>query len=175
MNERSRSQGRHGILRTYVAVSAIVTCTLASGFASAVTTTVDFMRCEMHVAGAPGRVTLKLTNLGSQTFALLRRNTPFEPMQSEHLQLTRNGKPVAYSGRLVKRSPPGKDEYLVFAPGSSQETVFALADGYDVSRPGRYRLYWPGELIDAAIGDVAVNPDDPRPHRVTCKTVHFTK
>ena len=65
-------------------------------------------------------VTVTLTNTGATPQRLLKWRTPFVPAEHALFQITRDGQPVRYLGRHVKRAAPLDADYIVLAPGESR-------------------------------------------------------
>lgn len=141
--------------------------------ASATLPLLKSIHCELarSAIAADGALELRLRNDGAEAVSLLRRNTPLEPMRADFLNVSRNGKRLPYLGPVAKRSAPTLEEYLTLSPGESLRQAFDASLGYDFSKTGRYRVAWPGELMDAAIGDAKPNPLSPRPARIQCAPV----
>jgi peptidyl-Lys metalloendopeptidase len=93
---------------------------------------------EVPQKGGAAHVRFTLTNQSSATLHLLIWNTPFDPVLGNIFEITRDGTPVKYVGKLVKRGKPGKADYLALAPGETQRKVVDLARFYDVSAAGHY-------------------------------------
>jgi peptidyl-Lys metalloendopeptidase len=163
-----------------VALASIV---LGSSHSMAAMKTLKSLHCELlqsasdsRVAGNAGQgFVLKLHNRGETAIWLLRRNTPLEPMLSDHLQVERNGKRLEYLGPVAKRAPPTIDEYLRLAPGERIEHAFEISREYEMSARGRYRIFWNGEFMDAHRGESAPNPENSTMHQVACKSLRFTR
>jgi peptidyl-Lys metalloendopeptidase len=84
------------------------------------------------------RVTM--VNRDSKVFPLLRWNLPGDGELTNALfELSRNGKPVPYRGKMVKRSVSEKD-YLQLKPGEERSAMIALAQGYDTKPKGTYKI-----------------------------------
>jgi peptidyl-Lys metalloendopeptidase len=83
---------------------------------------------------------LVLTNTGDTDLSVLTRNTPFDDVITDCLDVTVNGKKVEYDGPMVKRAPPTAREYVTIKAGESVETKFPVSDAYDTSKPGTYEV-----------------------------------
>lgn len=162
---------RYLLVRFNGAMMAV--CVGISMNASAAPPILKSIHCELvrSANGVGGALELHLRNDGPQPVALLRRNTPLEPMRADFLRVTRNDKRLVYLGPVAKRSVPTLDEYLTLSPGATIQHAFDPSLGYDFSKPGRYRIVWNGELLDAAIGSTQPNPNSPQPARIQCAPV----
>ena len=81
-----------------------------------------------------------LRNDGNAAITALRRLTPLEGILGDLFEVTFAGQRLEYRGRMVKRGPPTADEFVTLDPGSHAHATVDLAEGYDLSSPGRYRV-----------------------------------
>ena len=81
-------------------------------------------------------------NPSNGSLALLTWNTPFEPtLSADAFAIARDGEPVPYRGRLVKRAwPPPDDAIVRLAPGETFERELDLARHYALDEPGTYSI-----------------------------------
>ena len=101
-----------------------------------------------------------LTNPSREPVWFLRWNTPFEGWLGSIFTVTGpDGAEVAYTGPMMKRGNPNGEEYVQIPAGGSVDAVVNLADVYDLSTPGRYRLQVTGGIIDLTTDSASV----PRP------------
>jgi hypothetical protein len=168
------------LLRVSAILVTFVSLTAGADGATAAMNTLKSLHCELSKAAtstdsAGDQFLLTLHNLGKQPLWLLRRNTPLEPMLSDHLRVSRNGKMLTYIGPMAKRAAPTAQEYVQLAAGARIEQRFNVSRGYDIAPRGRYRIAWSGEFIDARVGTNAPTPDDLSPHRASCKALRFTQ
>ena len=108
-------------------------------------------------------------NPTGEALALLLWNTPFEPtLSADAFAITRDGEPVPYRGRLVKRAlPPPDDAVVRLAPGQRYRHAFDLARHYALDEPGTYSIELaprPVAIDDGSGGgfaDLAAADEDP--------------
>lgn len=100
------------------------------------------------VAGGPVAVRFTLSNRGSRPVRVLRWQTPLEGFWSDVLEVTFDGKKLAYEGPLMKRGDAIRDDYVEVAPGKAVAAVVDLAGPYDLRRPGTYRVVFTRGLMD---------------------------
>ena len=111
-------------------------------------------------------VTVTLTNTGSTPQRLLKWRTPFVPAEHALFQITRDGQPVRYLGRHVKRAAPLDADYIVLAPGESRSARVELSSLYEMGVTGAYSVrYLTSNAAPSAkagnqivVGDLASNP-----------------
>lgn len=85
---------------------------------------------------------MTMVNRDEKAFPLLRWNLPEDGELTNALfEVTRNGAPVPYRGKMVKRSVSDQD-YLQIKPGEQRSATIALAQGYDVKPRGRYTIQY---------------------------------
>ena len=89
-------------------------------------------------------VTLTLTNTSRTPLFLPKTQLPGAVHEAALFRITRDGEPVAYQGRLVKRSAASEREVVRLAPGASMSFQVELTGGYDLSQNGRYAIEYVG-------------------------------
>lgn len=81
-----------------------------------------------------------LRNDSAWPVTVLGRQTPLEGILGNLFAVTLAGRQLEYRGPMVKRGPPGVDEFVTIASGLDEHATVDLAAGYDLSSPGRYRV-----------------------------------
>ncbi|MGJ9418192.1 M35 family metallo-endopeptidase [Massilia sp. CMS3.1] len=89
-------------------------------------------------------VTVTLTNTGTAPERILKARTPFGPAEFALFDITRDGQPVRYLGREVKRPVPRDADFLVLAPGESRSAQVELSISYDMAATGAYAVRYRG-------------------------------
>jgi peptidyl-Lys metalloendopeptidase len=111
-------------------------------------------------AGGPAEVRFVLSNPSREPVWFLRWNTPFEGWMGSIFTVTGpDGTELPYTGPMVKRGDPGRDEYVQIPPGGEVDAAVDLANVYDLRAPGRYRLQVTGGIADLTADPASV----PRP------------
>jgi hypothetical protein len=85
-------------------------------------------------------VTYTLRNEGPADVRVPMRFTPLEGILGDIFTVTLDGRPLEYRGRMVKRGPPGEDEFVTLAPGDHAHATVDLLEGYDLARAGHYTV-----------------------------------
>ena len=85
-------------------------------------------------------VTVTLTNTGSAPERLLKWRTPFVAPEAALFDITRDGQPVRYLGRKVKRAAPAEADFISLAPGESRSARVELSSTYDMAVTGAYSV-----------------------------------
>lgn len=85
-------------------------------------------------------VTVTLANTGTQPERLLKWRTPFVAPEAALFDISRDGQPVRYLGRKVKRAAPGEADYIELAPGESRSARVELSRTYDMAITGAYSV-----------------------------------
>ena len=91
-------------------------------------------------AGQPVPMRFTLTNRGHAAVRVLNWATPFEGWFGPYVQVLHNGNLLRYAGPMVKRGDPGADEYVTIAAGRSRHATVDLAQPFDFTAPGHYRV-----------------------------------
>ena len=89
-------------------------------------------------------VSVTLANTGTTPERIAKGRTPFGPEEAALFEITRDGQPVRYLGRKVKRAAPGEDDYLVLAPGETRNARVELSATYDMAATGAYSVRYRG-------------------------------
>lgn len=109
-------------------------------------------------------VTVTLTNTSDKVQHLLRWRTPQQDLEAPLFEVQRDGQPVRYLGRRIKRAAPGPADYLQLAPGAALTHTVELSRFYEMRVAGsytiRYRspaLHAPDTTAGAVVGELASN------------------
>ncbi len=124
------------------------------------------------IAGQPAPMRFTLTNRGPHAVRVLNWAAPFEGWFAPYVQVMRDGELLRYSGPMVKRGDPGADEYLTIAPGKSRQATVDLAQPFDFTRPGRYRVTPRISLFDVTTGPARALADHV-PKRLDCPALEI--
>ena len=81
-----------------------------------------------------------LANRGSVAVQVLEWGTPFEGWFAAYVEVLRDGVAVPYRGPMVKRGEPAADEYVRIAARRARHAEVDLAQPFDLSGPGVYRV-----------------------------------
>jgi peptidyl-Lys metalloendopeptidase len=94
-----------------------------------------------------------LDNTGRESLHVLRWQTPLAGIEHDILEVTLDGKPVPYSGKLIKRAAPQPADYVEIKPGETLTVVFDPSASYDMTPSGDYTIRYRTSLTDVKIGD----------------------
>ena len=109
------------------------------------------LRAPVRVAvGAPVPLRFGVTNRGRLAVSVLEWNTPFEGWFGAYVEVTRDGVALPYRGPMLKRGEPSADEYLSFGAAQTRRATVDLAQPFDLSQPGLYRVQARITLHDVA-------------------------
>jgi hypothetical protein len=111
------------------------------------------------VAGQPVPLRFMLANRGAVAVQVLEWGTPLEGWFGAYVEVSRDGAAVPYRGPMVKRGDPGADEYVRIAAHRARRAGVDLAQPFDLSVPGVYRVRPRITLFDVAMAATPV----PRP------------
>jgi len=124
------------------------------------------LRCSLTAparvaVGEPVPLRFSLANRGSVAVQVLEWGTPFEGWFAAYVEVSRDGVAVPYRGPMVKRGEPAADEYVRIAAHRARRAEVNLAQPFDLSAPGVYRVRPRITLFDvAAAGTAAPRPRD---------------
>jgi peptidyl-Lys metalloendopeptidase len=85
-----------------------------------------------------GTMAFTVTNESASPLHLLRWQTPLDGVESDLFDVTANGDPVDYAGRLVKRPAPQSTDYIELKAGESRTVEVDLSAYYDMRKGGQY-------------------------------------
>jgi peptidyl-Lys metalloendopeptidase len=101
-------------------------------------------------------VTVTLTNTGAAPERIAKGRTPFGPPETALFEITRDGQPVRYLGRKVKRAPPREADTVLLAPGESRSARVELSNAYDMAATGSYAVRYRGAVAASVLASGAV-------------------
>lgn len=134
--------------RTTWAVIGVVLLCVAAGAALAgpktpqsgvLTSTLEVERYR-HEASDELAVTFSLTNNGAESAFVLRWQTPLDGIEADILVVERDGKPVPYIGKLIKRPAPIPEDYVEIKAGETLSVTFDPSATYDMRAKGEYTI-----------------------------------
>jgi hypothetical protein len=162
------------------AVLALLFMTISAPASARVAVNATDIVCQLSVSarlprGEPAVLTLSLHNRGRQVLQLLRRNTPLEGWLADSMIVELDGRAVPYTGPMAKRPPPSAAEYVRVKPGARIRYRASLQDAYDVALPGRYRVAWRGDVMDALSGSGKPDAEHMSPQVIDCPAVSFVR
>lgn len=108
------------------------------------------------------RVRYTVKNDGGETVRLLKWATPLEGRFNARLfEVEKDGKKVAYIGRLVKRENPTEADFETLEPGASASAELDLSQGYALGEPGHYTVRLSRKPLEVHAGAPAGRPAKP--------------
>lgn len=145
------------------------------GCMTTVPSSTDPLACTVEPAGGT-RLRFELANRSQAPLRVLTWNTPWEQgWMGTILTVSREGEELPYQGRMTKRGDPAGEDYAEIAAGGRIEATVDLAEVYDVSRPGSYRVEVTGGLLDVT-SEAAPRPlDRHQPLPLRCEPVTFAR
>lgn len=97
------------------------------------------MSAKEYQSHEPIWVRFELTNNGNEDVYVLKWYTPLEGLNSDCLQVVRNGtQTVPYDGRLAKRGKPDPADYVLVPAKQTISVDVDISESYHVSVPGEY-------------------------------------
>jgi peptidyl-Lys metalloendopeptidase len=135
-----------------IAGSAVLAGAVAAAMATAPQATSNPLRVSMYGA-ADGAVEVVVTNTGRKAARVPSWQLPGNDPTARLFEVSRDGEPVAYQGKLAKRGLPGPGDFVVLAPGASYRTLVDLAASYDMDKRGQYLVTLASPLQYASLSD----------------------
>lgn len=139
---------------------------------SASSTAQPKLSCRLE-AQAPASLRFELANGSEAPLRVLKWNTPLEGWKGTVLRVSRNGEELRYQGPMLKRGDPGNEDYVEIPAGGRVDATVDLAEVYDVSRPGTYKVEVDGDLIDVTTEAVPRPRDRHKGLPLDCGAVTF--
>lgn len=107
-------------------------------------------------------VRVVLTNTSASATHLLRWRTPLDGVESPLFEVSRDGQPVRYLGRRIKRAAPRPGDYVRLDPGASLVNTVELSSLYEMNVTGNYTIRYrsaamptPGAGVQPVAGELA--------------------
>jgi len=85
-------------------------------------------------------VKVTFTNTSGSPQYVLKSHTPFDGVNAPVFDVTRDGQPVRYLGKIVKRAAPTAADYYLLKPGASYTVKVELSALYDMATTGDYAV-----------------------------------
>lgn len=99
----------------------------------------------IYKIGEPIFLTMKVENLGKKKFTFLPWGTPIENTLTRNcLEVKFNGRNIDYSGIMVKRMPPTKDDYITLKKKATIKGKISISEGYSTNEKGIYSIQFKG-------------------------------
>jgi peptidyl-Lys metalloendopeptidase len=95
----------------------------------------------------PLAVQWSLTNGSDKPLYVLRWQTPLAGIEANIFAVSRNGQPVMYTGRLIKRPAPGPEDFIKLEPGETISTTVDISAAYDMTVRGEYTVRYRAERL----------------------------
>lgn len=111
------------------------------------TSTIELTRTEFRRTDSLN-IRFTITNNSARTLNLLKWNTPFDGFNDDYFNITRDGEPVLYLGRVVKRGKPQAADYIAVSANSSVSVEINLAEGYGIFQTGEYSVEYNAVILD---------------------------
>jgi peptidyl-Lys metalloendopeptidase len=143
---------------------AVLGCALSAGAMANVEVTLTPLQPTVG-RGDNVLVRVTLTNASGTAQHLLRWRTPLDGVEMPLFDIRRDGLPVRYLSRRIKRAPPGPADYVRLDPGASLSRTVELSVLYEMSVTGSYSIRYhsaavpaPGAGVEAAVGELVSKP-----------------
>lgn len=100
------------------------------------------LQAEKAFVGATDDVFVRfaLRNDSAQDLYVLSWQTPLRGIREDIFEVTLNGKPVQYTGRLYKWATPQAADFIRIPAGGTVSARVEISEAYDISRTGEYTV-----------------------------------
>ena len=98
-----------------------------------------------------GKVEVIVTNTSRTTVRVPKWQLPTAFADSKVFHVTRDGMPVEFEGRMIKRAVPTAADFAVIRPGRAIRTVVDLPQAYDFRKAGTYTITYAAPLQWASL------------------------
>ena len=88
----------------------------------------------------PVAMTLTISNFGPESRQVLSFQLPIDGIDADILDVRRDGVPVPYFGKVVKRADPLPEDFIDIAAGASVTFTVDPTEAYDMALPGNYTV-----------------------------------
>jgi peptidyl-Lys metalloendopeptidase len=143
--------GRIKLFLAALAVASFAVTPMASAEGRGLTASIESQKANLGAAD-DAVVRVALHNTTSQDLYVLRWQTPLRGIEANIFDVRRDGKPVAYTGRLYKRATPQATDYIRVPAGGTVAATAELSSVYDMSRTGEYTIQYRVPVQDALRG-----------------------
>jgi len=114
--------------------------------------------------GDRAEVLFFLENVSARPVRILPWNTPLEgELTADIFDVSIADTSLLYQGIMIKRSAPAEADYITLAVSERREVVIDLAESYDMTTTGSYRVALRSDGVDAIMQidgvDVAITGD----------------
>lgn len=144
--------------------AAVLCCTISASAAANVEVAVTPLQPTVD-RGDDVLVRVVMTNTSAQVAHLLRWRTPLDGVESPLFDVRRDGQPVRYLGRRIKRAAPGPSDYVRLDPGATLSKTVELSRLYEMSVTGSYTIRYrsaampaPGAGVQPVVGELVSSP-----------------
>lgn len=96
----------------------------------------------------PTGIRFVITNNTDKPINVLKWNTPLEGFNGNIFQVKRDGVPVSYIGRVIKRGAPRPEDYVNIGPGKSISAIVNLSQAYEIYESGDYTVEFKSRILD---------------------------
>ncbi|MCX7894763.1 MAG: M35 family metallo-endopeptidase [Thermoanaerobaculum sp.] len=98
-------------------------------------------------ADEPLTLQWSLTNQGDAPLYVLRWQTPLDGIEGNIFAVKRNGEPVRYTGKLIKRPAPSPEDFIRLEPGETLSTTVDITSAYAMRASGQYTVRFRSERL----------------------------
>ncbi len=98
-----------------------------------------------------GKVEVIVTNTSRTTVRVPKWQLPTAYADSNLFSVSRDGTPLGFEGRMIKRAVPKAADFAILRPGRAIRTVVDLSQAYDFRKAGTYTITYAAPLQWASL------------------------
>lgn len=97
----------------------------------------------------PVKIIFTVNNMLERGYRFCYWQTPLEKdFTANFFEVILDGQAIPYTGKIIKRAPPQKNDYITLQANESVSEGIDLGLGYDLSKKGTYQVRFKGSLIN---------------------------
>jgi peptidyl-Lys metalloendopeptidase len=143
------------------AAALVAACVYASPASATITVALTPLQTTVK-RGEDVLVRVTLTNTAAGAQYILRWRTPLDGIDDALFDVRRDGQPVTYLGRHIKRAAPGPADFLRLEPGASLTQTVELSRLYEMTVTGAYTVRYRAPAVPATAA-TSKSPATPQP------------
>lgn len=125
-----------------------------------------------YKAREPLVIRFTLTNISSQPMKVLKWFTPLDGFNSNMFQVySKDGKPVLYLGRLMKRGLPQAKDYMTINPNQSISMTTTIGEAYAIEHLGEYSIQYRSRISSSSSGTKGLTAMEEVPQEIHSNTI----
>ena len=106
-----------------------------------------------HSEEVPTAIRMEVSNPGATEVSFCRVHTPFEGLSNDIFEVRApDGSEIPYRGPMLKRAPPGPEDWFVVQPGRFHTAEVDLLEGYALQPGTTYTVRYRASAVSTLPG-----------------------